>query len=77
MENDYLIQERAQHDKRSTRIKLSDKGLKLCQRVDELYQRNIEALTGNDISKEDLEATNASLLQLERFWTDYMNHIYR
>ncbi len=75
VENNYLVQERAPHDKRSTRIKLSDKGLALCQKVDELYQRNV-----NDISREmdanALGALNKTLAQLERFWTDYINNIY-
>lgn len=77
VENGYLVQERAPHDKRSTRIKLSDKGLKLCQRVDELYQRNIENLPQHDISADDLRSTNTVLNQLERFWTDYINTIYK
>lgn len=76
VENNYLVQERAPHDKRSTRIKLSDKGLALCQKVDELYQRNV-----NDISREmdanALGALNKTLAQLERFWTDYINNIYK
>lgn len=77
VENNYLVQERAPHDKRSTRIKLSDKGLKLCQKVDELYQRNIEALPGHDITMSTLQSTNSALHQLERFWSDYINTIYK
>lgn len=77
VENGYLTQERAQHDKRSTRIKLSDKGLKLCQKVDELYQRNTESLGSHDISLSSLQATNGMLNQLERFWSDYINNIYK
>src|SRR6185436_16764151 len=45
VENNYLMQERAPHDKRSTRIRLSEKGLALCQKVDELYQRNVDMLS--------------------------------
>lgn len=76
VENNYLMQERAPHDKRSTRIRLSDKGLALCAKIDELYQRNV-----NDLSKEmgesDLATLNKTLTQLERFWTDYINNIYK
>ncbi len=76
VENNYLMQERAPHDKRSTRIRLSDKGLALCAKIDELYQRNV-----NDLSKEmdgnALGALNKTLTQLERFWTDYINNIYK
>lgn len=76
VENGYLIQEKAIHDKRSTRIKLSDKATELCQRIDALYLRNIEVL-----SKETNEATlatlNKTLSQLEVFWTHYINNIHK
>lgn len=76
VENGYLVQERAPHDKRSTRIKLSEKGLALCQRVDELYQRNIDMLS-KEMDAVALSSLNKTLTQLERFWTDYINNIYK
>ncbi|MCE2926498.1 MAG: winged helix DNA-binding protein [Rickettsiales bacterium] len=76
VENGYLVQERAPHDKRSTRIKLSDKGLSLCKKVDELYQRNVESLS-KETDAVKLSALNASLSQLERFWSDYINNIHK
>ena len=76
VENDYLVQERAPHDKRSTRIKLSDKGLGLCKKIDELYQRNVEALSG-EMNVAALTEMNNILSQLERFWTDYINNIHK
>lgn len=78
VENGYLVQERSPHDKRSTRVKLSEKGLDLCQKIDALYHRNVEALTraGNPSAKV-LADSNAALKQLERFWTDYINNIFK
>jgi DNA-binding MarR family transcriptional regulator len=76
VENDYLTQERAPHDKRSTRIKLSDKGLALCKKVDELYQRNIDVVS-KEITEPSLVSLNQTLSQLERFWTDYINNIHK
>lgn len=76
VENNYLMQERAPHDKRSTRIRLSDKGLQLCQKIDELYQRNVEQLS-KEMNTEALNTLNKTLTQLERFWTDYINNIYK
>lgn len=76
VENGYLVQERAPHDKRSTRIKLSEKGLELCKKVDELYQRNIDQLS-KEMDANTLNALNGTLGQLERFWTDYINNIYK
>lgn len=76
VENNYLMQERAPHDKRSTRIRLSEKGLQLCQKIDELYQRNVEQLS-KEMNAESLGGLNKTLTQLERFWTDYINNIYK
>lgn len=76
VENNYLMQEKAPHDKRSTRIKLSEKGLALCKKIDELYQRNIDEL-GKQMNNDSFSALNKTLLQLEKFWTDYINNIYK
>ena len=76
VENGYLVQERAPHDKRSTRIKLSEKGLALCKRIDELYGRNIDSL-GKEMNETSLVGLNQTLLQLEKFWTDYINNSYK
>ncbi len=76
VENGYLLQERAPHDKRSTRIKLSDKGMQLCQKIDELYQRNVEVL-GREMDEAELRSINKTLSQLETFWTGYINNIYK
>lgn len=76
VENGYLTQERAPHDKRSTRIKLSDKGLELCKHIDALYQRNIDSLS-KEMQTSDLTNLNKSLSQLEKFWSDYINNIHK
>lgn len=76
VENGYLMQERAPHDKRSTRIKLSDKGMQLCKKIDELYQRNVDMLS-KEMEESVLVALNKTLTQLENFWTNYINNIYK
>jgi DNA-binding MarR family transcriptional regulator len=76
VENAYLVQERAPHDKRSSRIKLSDKGLSLCKKIDELYQRNVDSL-GKEMDERALSGLNNALSQLERFWTDYINNSHK
>ena len=76
VENAYLVQERAPHDKRSTRIKLSDKGLDLCKKIDELYQRNVDSIS-KELDTEAFSHLNKTLTMLEHFWTDYINNIYK
>jgi DNA-binding MarR family transcriptional regulator len=76
VENGYLVQEKAPHDKRSTRIKLSEKAVNLCKRVDALYQRNIDTLS-KETTEPELSSLNKTLTQLENFWTHYINNIHK
>jgi len=75
-ENGYLEQEKAPHDKRSVRIKLSEKGLALCKRIDDLYQRNVDLLA-KEVDINALTTFNKMLGTLERSWSDYINHAHR
>lgn len=76
VENGYLMQEKAPHDKRSTRIRLSEKGLSLCRRIDELYERNVSQL-GKTVDSGALATMNATLIQLEQFWSQYINNMFK
>lgn len=76
VENQYLIQERAPHDKRSTRIRLSEKGLGLVKMIDDLYVRNVE-LVAKEIEEPELVSLNKSLSKLEDLWTSYINNVYK
>lgn len=77
VESGYLVKEKSPHDKRSARVKLSEKGLELCKRVDDLYQRNVDALKQGKPDVQGLTSMNATLKQLEQFWTHYINHIHK
>jgi DNA-binding MarR family transcriptional regulator len=68
VENDYIVQERSVHDKRSVRVRLSEKGKKLNSSLEKMYQKHEELIRTTDLSKEKLELLNGSLKQLERFW---------
>jgi len=68
VENGYLTQERSAHDRRSVRVRVSDKGLKICQIISALYDRHIVNLNGGPISSSALDGINESLRRLERFW---------
>jgi len=68
VENGYLEQERSVHDKRSIRVKLSEKGLELKALLDAMFQRHDSQIEGTEITVEALGATNKGLKMLERFW---------
>ncbi len=68
VENDYIIQERSVHDKRSVRVRLSEKGKKLNTSLEKMYQKHEDLIRTTDLSKEKLEMLNNALKLLERFW---------
>ena len=74
VENDYLTQERSPHDRRMTRVKVSQKGLELCERVDALYQKNAMELESEVVTEDQLTATNDVLTSLERYWTNFITY---
>lgn len=77
VENNYLVQEQSPHDKRSSKVKLSEKGILLCQKVDELYASNITELSGHKVTEESLMQSNELLKRLERCWSEYIEKLYK
>lgn len=68
VENDYLIQERSQHDRRNVHVRLSDKGHGVRRQVQALFDRHAELIGGGVATEEELVAMNRTLKRLERFW---------
>ena len=77
VENGYLVQEKSPHDKRSTRVKLSEKGLKLVDQMDVRFERNVEEIGKISPGLALLTDANKNMHQLERYWTDYINRLTR
>ena len=69
VENGYLVQERSMHDRRSTRVRLSEKGQELRRTIHEIFDDHIARLDGVDLGEEVFENLNKDLARLERFWT--------
>jgi DNA-binding MarR family transcriptional regulator len=74
VENGYLAQERSPHDRRSVRVKLSEKGLALHKTLGEHFAKQVGALSGSGISADELSKTCETLKKLERFWTGMINY---
>jgi DNA-binding MarR family transcriptional regulator len=68
VENGYLVQERSLHDRRSIRVRLTEKGAKLRDRVSVMLQRHFDMLPQATIHEDDLQAVGVTLHRLERFW---------
>lgn len=73
VENGYLIQERSVHDKRSIRVRLSDKGKTLCDLISAMFKRHEDQLKGTDITDARLGDLNNALKMIERFWASQTN----
>ncbi|MGB0695176.1 MAG: MarR family winged helix-turn-helix transcriptional regulator [Rhodospirillaceae bacterium] len=71
----YLEQDKAEHDKRSSRISLTEKGQKLVSAITALEARQKEALE-KAIGPEELKATIAVLRRLEHQWSDAVTYPY-
>ena len=71
-EANYLTQERSPHDRRSVRLRLTEKGFALCTAVHKL-QDDLAASLGADTGQA-LEAALGTLQRLERSWTDFIHY---
>ncbi len=77
VENNYLIQERSTHDRRSIRVRLSDKGLELCGQISDMFDRHADSLEQANINRGALRDASAAYGQLERFWVGLLNYNLR
>ena len=68
VDNGYLSQERSVHDRRSIRVRVTEKGAKMRDRLQSMHQRHVGMLNQATITGEDLHAVTATLRRLERFW---------
>jgi DNA-binding MarR family transcriptional regulator len=67
-ENGYLVHERSVHDRRSIRVRATEEGRALSQKLSEMHQRHLEQLQDTDITEIDLKEVTDTLRRLERFW---------
>jgi DNA-binding MarR family transcriptional regulator len=75
VESGYINHQRSNTDRRSVRVRLTDKGHEVCQVLSALYQRQLKSLQQvGGIDANDLETLNKCLIKLERFWTDQIRY---
>lgn len=76
VEAGYVNHERSNADKRSVRVRLTQKGLDVRARVDAMYNRQLQAIEEIvGLNVEEFERINKALTRLERYWTDQI--LYR
>ena len=76
VEMGFLDHQRSRVDRRSVRIKLTEKGIEVRDIVDALYQKHVRTVEQvGGIASDEFSTLNKSLHRLERFWTDQI--LYR
>jgi DNA-binding MarR family transcriptional regulator len=76
VEMGFLDHQRSRVDRRSVRIKLTDKGREIFTIVEALYQKHVVTIEQvGGISCQEFTHLNKALHRLERFWTDQI--LYR
>lgn len=68
-ENGYIEQERSVHDKRSIRVKLSDKGKETYKLLSDMFSRHEDKIQGTELSNERMSDLIKTMKMFERFWT--------
>ncbi|MEC9367795.1 MAG: winged helix DNA-binding protein [Pseudomonadota bacterium] len=75
VDSGYIHHERCESDRRSVRVRLTDKGREVSDVISKLYERQMNSLEQvGDIQPEKLEPLNNTLMKLERFWADQIRY---
>lgn len=69
----YLEKARSIHDKRSFRVKVSEKGVSICGIISEMLKAHEGKMGKYNLDMPELEDTNLSLNSLEQFWSAESN----
>jgi DNA-binding MarR family transcriptional regulator len=76
VEMGFLDHQRSRVDRRSVRIKVTEKGREVCNIVEALYRKHVMTVEQvGGISIDEFASLNKALHRLERFWTDQI--LYR
>lgn len=70
----YLVQERSTRDRRSVRVRLTEKAMEVVVRIREMEDRNAATFGKQDLNGDEVEKTCHALRRLESTWTDYIRY---
>ncbi|WP_054006926.1 MarR family winged helix-turn-helix transcriptional regulator [Cypionkella psychrotolerans] len=73
----YMHHQRSEVDRRSVRVRLSEKGRRVRGMLTDLFQRHAEGLAKRGlVDANNMENMNQSLKRIERYWTEQIRYIY-
>ena len=77
VEAGYMHHQRCEIDRRSVRVRLTEKGRQVMSIVDDLFSRHAEGLESRAVlDLNGIEEINTALRRVERYWTDQIRYIY-
>ena len=77
VEAGYMHHQKCSVDRRAVRVRLTEKGQKVCDIVTTLFERHATGIEDRSILGESrLDDINGALRRLERYWTDQIRYIY-
>ncbi|MEI4263657.1 MarR family winged helix-turn-helix transcriptional regulator [Roseovarius sp. D0-M9] len=77
VEMEYMHHQRCEIDRRSVRVRLTQKGREIRDVVTELFGRHADGLQSNGVLGADgIDQIAASLRRVERYWADQIRYIY-
>ena len=73
----YMHHQRCEIDRRSVRVRLTERGRVVRNTVEQLFERHAEGLEKQGVLNADgMDRLNHSLKRIERFWSDQIRYIY-
>jgi DNA-binding MarR family transcriptional regulator len=73
----YMHHQRSEIDRRSVRVRLTEKGRRIRATLSELFARQADQLEKRGmIGPQAMDDINTSLRRMERFWTEQIRYIY-
>lgn len=77
VEAGYMHHQRCEIDRRSVRVRLTEKGRQVQEIVEELFLRHADGLESRAVlDLNGIEEINTALRRVERYWSDQIRYIY-
>ena len=77
VDNEFMHHQRCEIDRRSVRVRLTEKGRRVHSVVSDLLERHAQGMEADPyVGGESIRTMNKALQRLERFWSDQIRYIY-
>lgn len=77
VEMGYMHHQRSDIDRRSVRVRLTEKGRHVREVIASLFARHAEGIEASGlVSLDGIDQINTSLRRMERYWSDQIRYIY-